>query len=509
MAITPHTDLFIIKCPLEMDNSNQLTFSNSETQANYFKSLPHKLIEDITYQRKDSVIRYPEHIDSIIEYNYCMYKNSNYGNKWFYAYITNMRYINDNMTEISIKTDVFQSWQFDLTYKQSFIEREHVTDDTVGLHTIDEGLERGEYIVNDRGIDTTRNTYKYVIGATLYPDNFEAFGGGMYNGIPSAINYYAYENFADFKEAIKNYQEGHADAIVTCFIAPSYLTYRSGTREVMRSDEPETYNLGISKMQSLDTYVPVNKKLLTFPYCYIYLSNSQGSANILKQEVWKNENINNEMIVKVIAALTPGCSIRAVPMDYNGIVDENWDEGLTLGKYPIINWLTDEYTNWQTQQGINIAGFQLNYAQTQAISSLGSIASGNIGGGIENVINTMKESRQHALVPYSVSGGANSGDVATSFKANAFVFEKITIKREYAKIIDKYFSMYGYKVNDLKTINIHTRSNWNYIKTIGANIEGDLPQADMQEIKQMFDKGITLWHNPLTFLDYSQSNTIL
>ena len=61
-----------------------------------------------------------------------MYKNENYSNKWFYAFITGMRYINDNVTEISIATDVFQTWQFDLIYKQSFIEREiiPVADDT-------------------------------------------------------------------------------------------------------------------------------------------------------------------------------------------------------------------------------------------------------------------------------------------------------------------------------------------------------------------------------------------
>jgi len=42
-----------------------------------------------------------------------------------------MEYINDNMTLISITTDVFQTWQFDFTFKQSFVEREmiNVADD--------------------------------------------------------------------------------------------------------------------------------------------------------------------------------------------------------------------------------------------------------------------------------------------------------------------------------------------------------------------------------------------
>ena len=42
-----------------------------------------------------------------------------------------MRYINDGMTEIAIQTDAFQTWQFDITFKQSFVEREmlSVSDD--------------------------------------------------------------------------------------------------------------------------------------------------------------------------------------------------------------------------------------------------------------------------------------------------------------------------------------------------------------------------------------------
>lgn len=131
MAIQPQTDLRLIKSPLTLDNKNQITFSSASTQASYFLSLPHLEVENIQYQRKDNIIRYPAHIDSIIQYNYCMYKNENYTNKWFYAYITGMRYINDGLTEISITTDVYQTWQFDLVFKQSFVEREmlSVSDD--------------------------------------------------------------------------------------------------------------------------------------------------------------------------------------------------------------------------------------------------------------------------------------------------------------------------------------------------------------------------------------------
>ena len=126
MAISPQTDIRLVKSPLTLNNKHQLTFANLKTQESYFLSLPYTEDINASYQRKDNVIRFNRHIDSIINYNYCMYKNDNYSNKWFYAFITGMRYINNNLTEISIITDVFQTWQFDLIYKQSFIEREIV-----------------------------------------------------------------------------------------------------------------------------------------------------------------------------------------------------------------------------------------------------------------------------------------------------------------------------------------------------------------------------------------------
>ena len=121
-VITPNTDLYLLKVPLEINDVNQLDFANATAQYNYFNSLPKIAVDDFTYQRKDSTIRFPLPFDEIITYNYCMYRNTEYSDKWFYAFITNMEYVNDNMTNIYLKTDVFQTWIYMLDFKQSFIE---------------------------------------------------------------------------------------------------------------------------------------------------------------------------------------------------------------------------------------------------------------------------------------------------------------------------------------------------------------------------------------------------
>jgi hypothetical protein len=85
----------------------------------------------------------------------------------------------------------------------------------------------------------------------------------------------------------------------------------------------------------------------------------------------------------------------------------------------------------------------------------------------------------------------------------------MSIRREYAIKIDRIFDSIGYKTNEMKIPNITGRRNWNYVETQSVAILGSIPQNDLQRIKDMFNSGITFWHNPTTFLDYSQNNDII
>ena len=59
-AITPSTNLYLLKNTNNLSKQNQLTFANVTAQTNYFLGLTNKLyVDNFTYQRKDYVIRYP------------------------------------------------------------------------------------------------------------------------------------------------------------------------------------------------------------------------------------------------------------------------------------------------------------------------------------------------------------------------------------------------------------------------------------------------------------------
>lgn len=110
MAFTPHTTVYLLDTPLKNDYNNQFFFANKDKQYAYFSQRIKHTFNDVTYQRKDNVIQVDKHIDELWDVNYCMYRNKNFSNKWFYAFITDMKYKSDSCTEVYIETDVYQTW---------------------------------------------------------------------------------------------------------------------------------------------------------------------------------------------------------------------------------------------------------------------------------------------------------------------------------------------------------------------------------------------------------------
>lgn len=514
MANVNMTEVYLLNTPLEHDYKNTLYFTNIDSQISYFKSKKVKQYTDFSYQRKDNVIRVPDHIDTLWNCNYVMYQNKAYNNKWFYCFIIDMKYINDGCTEVQIETDVIQTWLFDYELKASFVEREHVSDDTIGANTVPEGLELGEYKINRHTkADQLYNDLKLVVGSTIVPSDLIAEYGASYNGIYSGVKYYSYDvtNMNLNLQAIVDRYE--ASAITSLFYAPSFLVNATGG-VVSESSDPASFDYNFLKVSVIDGYTPRNKKLLTYPYTYILASNGQGANAIYHQELFTLDD-NGQCRFKVYGCLTPGCSIRLVPQYYNG-TKSNVDEGINLGKYPQCNWATDMYTNWLTQNGVSIATSLVG----EAIQTVGGVAmmttpgtalagAAGVASGVSGVANTLNEVHKAQMIPPQTYGNINCGDVTTSMKENTFHLYAMSIKKEFAEIIDGYFDMFGYKVNKVKLPNKAHRSRWWFTKTIDVNIDGAIPNKDMDKIKECYNTGITFWRNPDEIQNYSLSNDIV
>lgn len=515
MTITPQGNIYLCKTPLENDYKNQLTFSSTSTQYNYFTSTIQHTFDNYTYIKKDNSVKVGINIDSIIDCNYLFYRNTGFTNKWYYCFITNMEYINENCTLITFETDVFQTWQFQITYHSCFVEREHVNDDSIGLNTVPENLETGEYICNEHYKDSTMDNYSkdlcFVMASTSQPLAGDAkdtvASSAIYNGIYTGLSYYRYDNPSAIDIILEIFaKDGKTESINGVFMAPKWLAPLSGgvLRDVAQSNSPLSFNINVSKQSTLNGYSPHNNKLKCYPYNYLLLSNNIGQNSILHYEKFNTSNAN----FKVNGVLNPGCSINLTPLNYNGNASAD-NDAIQLGKFPICNFQNDMYTNWLTQNSVNILGQTITTDDVNVVSSGLNILKGDIISGSQQIFNSIIQQKQHNMIPSTVNGQLNSADVNVASGNNTFHFYKMSIKKEYAQIIDRYFDLYGYKVNLVKVPNITGRSNWNYVKTIECNFSGNIPQTDLNIIRAMFNNGVTMWHNANTMYNYNNSNNIV
>ena len=560
MNITPDTNIRILKCPLKLDNKNQITFSTASAQETYFKSLPYLEIDGSMYQRKDDSIYYPDNFDDILNYNYVMYQNENYSNKWFYAFITDIEYISDNCTRLEISTDVFQTWQFDLEYKQSFVVREHTNDDTIGKNLVEEGLDTGELIVAT-SIDNVEGyniAYKDAGGSTVYSSwigvlcDYDPKDDKQYAGIfaitgstfGSRLYLFPYEpsSVGDgmvYLSRFIAYVNSHrgADNIKQMFFIPDLavdFTQLSYIDMNLQEDNFKYYRFSSGSMQArhvtgqnvpkpytYSDYTPKNNKCFVYPYSFLRVSNNIGNVQDYRWEDFSDTLPVFDNFITICS----GCSGFTIPRNYQGKYN-NVDYAIPLAKYPSISWSADAYTNWLTQNSVNrpvsfissLIGTVTGMGSTAMSQSSGKApqtainnkqlalqGATSLSSWLASDIGAMESSR---LAP-NIAQTSNSGDCLWAAGGFGYSYNYMRVRTEYLKMIDNYFTMFGYKTNLLKVPNITGRSNWNYVETRNVNILGNIPSMDLETIKQMFNSGLTLWHTTEYFLDYSRTNSII
>lgn len=491
---------------------------------------------------RENVINVSAKYEDCIYANYIAFINKKYGNKWFFAWVTDVKLLNPATTEITFQIDVFSTWYSRFNVGQGFIEREHVSDDTVGLHTLPENLELGEYITQtDNNANPDYLNEMYYLSETWLVAGVSEMGLGIdgpvlpgdnkiYSGINSGLRYLVFKNGGELDKYIRNTEKNLTESnIYVVFIIPrnlvniasgDFITVPAGgsiTYAFEFAYMPDTNyatemgDVTIQKSQFLDNnYVPVNKKLLTFPYCYFNITNNVGITKDYHYELFNGNSCN----FKILGAIGVGCSIKMYPLDYafkgsDTSTTDNKLHGIDASKLPTCGWISDSYTNWLTSNSVNIG-----LSVTKDIAQIGlSTLSGNIAGGVGGflgIANTVSSIYEHSLQPASSRGGVNQGDLVYS-RRQTFNIYKMSIKRENAIIIDQYFSRFGYKVNTVKTPNLNSRRQFNFIKVGGMDeiISGNIPATALEEINSIFRKGVTIFHNYNNIGNYTISNPIV
>ena len=106
------------------------------------------------------------------------------------------------------------------------------------------------------------------------------------------------------------------------------------------------------------------------------------------------------------------------------------------------------------------------------------------------------------------ANGMTTGSIEAGRQLKDFYFYKECITQQYARILDKFFDMFGYAQNTVATPNMAARPSWTYVKTIGCVVHCSAPAEDVREIEAAFDRGVRFWKSGVTIGNYSANNAV-
>lgn len=487
--VTPNTIVKLYSgIPCDPTYQNVLQWDTVEEQNEFFaQQVPVATYTDFQFIDGSRELRIPRQMENCYHINYVAYQNHRYGNKWFYAFVEDMRYLSPESTALVLNQDIWASWQFDLNFNKSFVERETVSDDTVGAHTVPENVEKGDYVVTAKSY--IQFSYQFITiyatepapggegWSTSYP--LGEAGGTVGIQIPIYNKTYPRTSYATVADDLKSFVEaGKSDAVISVVLRA----------EIIGSQ-------GVFPARTLN-YSPRNNKLLTFPYvCAV--AYCPGQSILLHYELW-----NREYYFSTDGG--PNQRWIFMPKNYGG---ETLGEAyqLTINSTMAIPWISDYFQNWSAQNRaqnvVGLVGGVVDIGLGLAGIATATKPSGKVGGaqgiasGVKEIGNVIAQTIKAQIMPDVMHGTFENTSINILNGYPAINMACKAIRPEYARIIDDYFSMYGYKVARLKEIELHSRSNWNFVKTIGANITGNCPAPALDTIKAMFDNGVTLWHN--------------
>lgn len=358
----------------------------------------------------------------------------------------------------------------------------------------------------------------YIIPNTVKAANGGEMMNGSYSG--SVVQFFLLtpENVeSQINPYIKEMtQKGQIDAITAMYVCLGICRYGS-------AEGAWQVTWFMNRPGSLDGYVPRNNKLFTEPYAYVSMTNNSGDVQEYGYEYLEytgdtdqiNFNVRSTYVGQPVASISP--------RGYKGT--DGVPYMVYLNNFPLASF---SYSAYQNELGLNrmsntwaagrtavkavgnviggvfgenglVGGIAGAIDPTDDQSAVGALL-GGVGGLVTSVASSVDEIGtavtkhiDRARAPMSTSGVTEPAHLLSIQKVG-FYAREMSVRADYARRIDDYFSMYGYKVDKVKDLEFHSRRNWNFIKTIGCNVEGDCPAPVVEAIKAIFNRGVTLWH---------------
>ena len=444
--------------------------------------------------------------------NYCVFNNTAFENKNWFCFVLSVTYINNLTYELEIEVDVMQTFMraYDLDY--CLIDRCHTVTDEVGDNIVPENIDIGHYITAQYA--ATQELKEYYVIAYVALDASASHGnvqglltpvsvfvfdedGTAVSGTSSALNVF-------LQELTDN---NRADTVIAIVYYPKSLYSLGSANQVLvyQLNQHITY-----PPSSVDGYEPKNKKLYTYPYTTLMVHNGAGSSVTLAFDRFENPT-NIYFQVQGAQCTTP--EITCIPQGYCG-EPFAWHMALTINQFPQVPYIIDAYRAWVAGGGsmrtaigmtgsvaATIGGFALMATGVGGIVGASMALSG--GAGFAKQMESLAEAQN--LPPQS--NGVTSATSAFTNRELDFHFEMRQVNSQQAKIIDDFFTQYGYASGQLAIPNRQARPYFTYIKTIQCNAHAiSVPGEYMKKIVDAYNNGITFWDSLLHIGDYALDN---
>lgn len=524
---------------LSPNYENTLYFSSTSAKDTYFSTLGGTgSFSNLTYQREHSnTVRVQTAISNLYKCDYMRFKNTSFENKWFYAFVTAVNYINNVTTEVVYQLDPLITWMGEFTLNQCYVARQHTRNDGIGNNICSEDLPTGPYI--------TESTHSMIQYSTSIMKARIAVAKGdavqTRGGIMSGTVCIDCDSSSDLYESLQNIvNAGDADSIVSVTMIPSAYTGTSVVTSSYSSAKP--YN-------SLNGYVPRNKKLFCYPYKYMEVDSDEGETAKFAYEFFgtvPDTTSSGNYNFQISGCGYPtGCQVMLTPISYKA--SGAFEYRITLTHFPQCAFSIDAYQAYLAQKnaylpqrlalntanalspvqmlskagtGMGVAsavgatiGGPIGVGVGMVVGGLSGLASGvynSVTGGIVDNDKLITENMVENTTPVEIGSnyrGSGSTDIMYSTgRKGVWIYEKC-ITKNYAMMLDDYFDCYGYAIKQHITPNMNVRPHWTYVKTIGCSISGALPASDKKDIEDLFNNGLRFWHNLSEMGDYSLDNS--
>lgn len=549
MYIQPNSTIRLLTgVPLDNTYAHTIYFSDKNTQAEYFASKTKTgcTFNAQTYQRVNrGTMRLQVLADDIYDCNYLMFRNTAYGDRWFYAFITSVEYVSNIVSEITYEIDVMQTWFFDVTLMDSFVEREHSATDVPGDNIVPEPVNIGDYYMGVPHGTGFFSEYDVVVVSPYHIESGNTEWEPYYryqevdlnptmltHMVIKTVYAQAYQNEPFYIAFEGLSRKGIIDEVVDCYLIPRhFLPSYDNFYQLEGHIEPKEMEYYRTKPTSLSHgYTPKNKKLLTYPYNKLVIDTGDGNLNEYCFEFFGHNDTDNrdDVVFNVYCYRGDSLSFKACPKRYKG-EPVNYTECCLLTDFPPFPYIIDSFKAWIAQNktrlalqvgtdilgigsgmGTVMAGSKMLTPKTRVLSKTGAkmMAEGyeQVGkSGVGGVGSTLAELADRSVARLKPSG-SSSGSLEISMGIKDFTAIQYSVNPQNAVIIDDFFNVYGYATHRVKVPNRNVRPHWTFVKTIDINIESNAPADDTNRIAHIYDNGITFWANPSEVGNYSLNN---